>query len=703
MQVRTVSKRPTAAREEGAVAIVVALSITAMLIVAAMVLDFGLVRVDRQIDKSAADAATLAGASALATGDDGISRPFSGVCAAIRYLQLNNDRFSAVSDTSGTWTTGADVSTADGCTDPTLLDQACVPGDKTTWAKFSWTGTWDGEPIQVLIQSGYQLAGSGWAEESLPALASDQSDDAQGCNQLAVIVTQNRKPGLGSLATSSDLVSTIRSVGRVEPGPGHDAPAMLLLDRHGCQVLSSTSAGSGAFIHVLGSQSSSGNTQPGSIHADTDASNCSSSSHPYIFYGSNQDTIVAYGAPLPDGTTPDPNKPGAISSYAGYLGVGASTVIDSGSNVYSTDALSAATAGSSTKLAPIGRKLVTRSVVDDRYLGLGASPTGVTEAVTDAQSAIFGKPSSYFTAANGWSVIPDCAATSADISALTTPNVYVNCTANSGYTGTLPIPGSTIVFAGSVKPPNSAGQSVSLPQATHVYIFGAPTKDAISLGTGGVFSMHTTGPAGSNLSGGQCTTTADVDHADNKAIMFIKAGDIKGTGGLLQLCRTTVIMMGGQSNGCLPTTSGTAPTTTPCAGGTGDGQISLSGGSGVDWTAPNSMLKTTDASGRPTADAIAAWHDPNGPEDLALWSESAGLQSNPTFSISGSGALHTVGVFMVPNAAPFTVGGNSAQDLTNAQYIASDIALNGGAQLTMKVDPDAAVTLPGLPPVGLVR
>jgi hypothetical protein len=61
------------------------------------------------------------------------------------------------------------------------------------------------------------------------------------------------------------------------------------------------------------------------------------------------------------------------------------------------------------------------------------------------------------------------------------------------------------------------------------------------------------------------------------------------------------------------------------------------------------------------------------------------------------------GVFMVPNADSFSIGGGSHQNLTNAQYIATSIALSGSTQLSMAVDPNAAVTLPKLKTVGLVR
>src|SRR5690349_7064405 len=202
--------------EHGAVAIIVALSLTGILVIVAMVLDFGLIRVDRQVDKSAADSATLAGLHAL-NGGDANPRPFVGVCTAINYLRQNNDRFAGMLPTTGTWLkgNGAPWGVIDPCNDPVYKAKTCTPGDNTSWAKFNWQGTQDGKPLHVIIQSGYLLSGtSGFSEDSLAAASAENDDSAQGCDQLAVLVIQTREPGLGSLATKSDLATAIRSVGR---------------------------------------------------------------------------------------------------------------------------------------------------------------------------------------------------------------------------------------------------------------------------------------------------------------------------------------------------------------------------------------------------------------------------------------------------------------------------------------------------------
>jgi Flp pilus assembly protein TadG len=672
--------------ERGAVALLMALCLTVLLVASAMVLDFGLVKVDRQVNKSAADSATSAGLYGLMS-NDGTPHPYAGICAAISYLQKNADRFSAAN--AGSWTDGNGASQAASCTSASWMNRACTPGNLASWARYSWTGTYQGRPLRVDISSGYQLAGSAFSEETLPAVQADNADTAQGCDQLAVTITQNRKPGLGSLASAADLVSKLRTVGRVYAGPGGDAPAMLLLKRTGCPALSTGAAGGQSYIRVYGARSSNGRTQAGSIHSDSDGQGC-----PTLFEGKASDGIVAFAAPnSTNPTVADATKPGQITSVAGSAGM--TNVTDLASNVYSSAALNETGAGSAARTAPAGRGLVTRQLVDNRYLA------GVTSAVTGAQSGVFGSVTSANAVSNGYKLVTcSGAGVVSALPALTvTDKLFVSCS----NTKSIPrIDAGTVVFSGTVTP----SADISMPQAHHIYIFGS-SSNAITLSTGGALRVHTDG----NLTSASACSTAGTTSATNKAILFIKDGDIKQSGsGVLQMCNTTVIMMGGQANGCLPTVgyaTAPAPMAKPCTPSTGlpvtgSGQLSMNGGL-VDWTAPNHYDLMTLPNGEPDPALAPAWSDPNGPEDLAFWSES-GVSSSATFNIGGNGALRTVGVFMVPNAQPFIIGGGGHQDLTNAQYIASSVELNGNTtSVSMRVDPNAAVTLPKLKLVGLVR
>lgn len=678
--------------ESGAVAIIVAVSATVLLVVAAMVVDFGLVRVDRQVDKSAADAATIAGLHAL-NGGDADPRPFVGVCTAIRYLSINSSRFAAMTDTSGVWTNGLGATRGNGCTDATLRSQVCASGP-ASWARFTWNGTLEGKALNVVIQSGYLLTGTGFSEDALPAADADKDDSAAGCNQLAVIINQRRDPGLGSLATSSDLITSVRSVGRVRSESGGYAPAMLLLEQTTCPVLESGSNNGTSFVHVLGDEASDGKTQPGTIHSDSAASsNCSGGTNQNIFLGKGTDGIVAYAAPVSGSPgTADPTKPGQITAYAGSVGKALNYIIDNAgslSSAYAAAGVGPAAPG--THAAPSGSARVTRKPVDLRYF------SGVKGAIATAES-IF---SSVTASSAGWiplnsaGPVDACKPTQAQLNALSlsaSSRLYINCTGTFiGAIADLSINAGTIVFAGSVAPK----QVHSLPNATHVYIRGSAT-DSLNIGNNSAFKVHTAGL----LSGGSCTNA----RSSNKALVVVRDGAIKESGtGQLQLCNTTLIMMGGRYDGCVPGAAGAAPSATPCATSpsptAGTGGFDQQGGS-VDWTAPDALDLTTTANGEPTSAAITAWQDQNGPEDLAFWSESAG----GGYQMTGSGQFRIRGVFMVPNATPFKIGGTAALTLTDAQFIARTVALNGAnTRITMSVDANAAVTLPRLALVGLVR
>jgi len=676
--------------ERGAVAIIVALSLTALLVLAALVIDFGIVRVDRQVDKSAADSATLAGLHALNTGD-GNTHPFAGVCAAIQYLKQNSKRFDSINENgSAGWSDAAGNAKASGCTDTTLRAQTCAPGNATSWARFTWSGSYQGAPLSVAIQSGYQIPVGVWGEDNLPASLDDADDDADGCDQLAVIVSQSREPGLGSLATSSDLKTAIRSVGRVKPVPGGYAPALLLLRTTGCPVLDAGSASGGSFIHVLGALSTNGLSQPGTIHADTDAAGgCTGGSNSNTYLGTGSNGIVAYAAPtVGSPLVPDPTKPGSITSYAASIGKSGGYIYDSLNNVYGSSALSSG----GTKSPVTGRGLITRKPVDDRY------KAGVQAAITNA-NGVFANAATTYTKFPG--PVNACKPTQAQVNALaltSASNLYIDC--NGKFVGDnagLVIPAGRVFFRGWVNP---AG-SLSMPNADHVYIQNTGSNtDAISLGTGATFQMDN---KVANLSGGRCSNGQNT----NKAIMFIKTGDIKQSGtSSLQMCRTTVIMMGGSTTGCVPTSSsGPNPAVNPCPGingGLGTGQFTQTGGD-IDWTAPDQYDVMTLSNGDVDPAKAPAWTNPDGMEDLALWSES-GTDSSNTYNMNGGGVFHVRGVYMVPNADPFRISGGGSMNLVNAQYIASSIRLSGtGTNITMSVDPNAGVTIPSLGIVGLVR
>lgn len=628
--------------EQGAVAVIVAFAMVALVVAGALVVDLGLVRVERQANKLAADNAVTAG---LRAGDGGTGQlnTSGAVCGALSFLRVNNPHLSGLP--------------LGGCATPT--PKMCVPTDPSTAFEYVGTTTSYGASYKVTIRSPYTFASSGFQEDDLPSVASDTGEGGwNGCDQLAVIVEQTTPTGLGRITGTNELTTTLRSVGRVNLGEGSQAPALLLLERDKCGVLTVGSSGVGSTSEILVTGSEK---QPGSIHADTSASDCASS----VFMGNKTDGIVAYGSL-------DGEKAGSLTSVAGFLGEPLSVVRDHPDRTY---AFTGKDATSGTKVEPTGRSLVTREPVDQRYL------EGVRDAVDEANDTAFEETDF---SSPPWKTLTACgpgnATTVAGLNLTSADKLYVNC---SGYNSMTPLNAGTVYFNGGKI------SNANMPNATRVYIRSSDA-DAIKLTNGNTFAVRG-GLAGDS----QCSDDAAAGAA---AKLVIDNGRIAATGGMLRLCNTAVVMMGGQADACLPS-PGTVlpPLEEPCSGASdGTGQVSIAGGALQDWTAPNQYPGAV-----PEAEQTAAWR--TNLEDLALWTESFGSTSSPSYSMAGGSGMQMVGVFMTPNAAPFTLTGGGNQDLVNAQYIATSFVVKGGASLKMTVDPNTVVSMPEFDRWTLVR
>ena len=164
-------RRPSrrARTERGAVAIMVSAAILGLLIVVAMVLDFGLARLDRQVNKSAADDAVAAGIQGFNKGD-GKVYSYKGVCEALEFLKANVRPLSALSYSA--------------CATPSNLGKVCKDSDPTTHASYTSPLT---NGFVVTIKSPYTLPDPGFSEDGLASLS---GDTGAPCNQLAVIIQQ---------------------------------------------------------------------------------------------------------------------------------------------------------------------------------------------------------------------------------------------------------------------------------------------------------------------------------------------------------------------------------------------------------------------------------------------------------------------------------------------------------------------------------
>jgi hypothetical protein len=644
---RTLKRQPRS-DEAGVVALLVAMMVTGLVVVGALVVDIGLIRLDRQMNKLAADSAAISALEAMrhvdALGNEtGKAAPYPAVCAALTYLQASRPEFASV---TGRLEDGTGAVVGE-CKDPlesALVNVACEPDDRSTWGRY--VGTADGGRLRVEIMNGYVPGedATRFPEENLNTLVADQgAPQHKGCDQLAVVVTESESPMLGRVVTEDDLTTSVRSVGRVDMGDDNEeVVALVTLERRACQVLYTN--GTTTRIMVDGYLGT-----PGMIHSDSlgaaDGQNCASKKVLNVD-GNNSGAIVAGDS--------DDGKPGVIGIVALNGGAGA-------------------VAGNATAPIPYvytepyppggepqGHELVTRSPVDRDYF------TGVRAAITTANSAWTSPSADQLVPSTNCSGnnVPNAAARSA------TGTVYFDCPGGVSYSQDIQLAASRVIFAGDVKV--KSGNSFVMPDAREVYIRGRAGFPGLD--NQGFFRMHTQGSASCKLS----TPSA-------RGRLVIGTGEIKSKSGspVFQVCNTAVIMLGGSSNGCVPSEAGLEPQdATSCT----SGFIELAGGANTDWTAPNLV------GGGRTQEHL------DDLEDLALWTESEAASS-----IRGSGSITLSGVFVLPNANPFSVGGSGAQDVKDSQYFARKLGAHGGGTLYMQPNPDNVTAVPYYGSFRLVR
>lgn len=283
--------------EEGAVAIVVAVSMILIAVIAALVLDIGMARLDRTSNTLTADAAVAGGLQTMYS--EANPKPWRAVCTALAYVRANGPEMSTV---TGSYEDGNGSVVASPCRNVSLQDRTCLPGTLSTWAR--WEGASGDGAITVSIRSGYTLPDPAFPETAALTGDTDPADKG-GCDQLAVIITEARAPGLGSVVSSSDTITQVRSVGRATQGAtsvGSAIPALVLLEPRLCDALLTTG---NSHVTVWGR-----GAVPGTIRADSTGS-CTSS---YVIASKNSSPGVRVkAAAAPTGT---PRLSGSITTVA---------------------------------------------------------------------------------------------------------------------------------------------------------------------------------------------------------------------------------------------------------------------------------------------------------------------------------------------------------------------------------------------------
>lgn len=535
------SRRSVRRDETGAITIMVALSMVAILVAAAMVLDFGIARLDRQQNKSVADSAVAAGMRGLDRGD-GKTHAFSGVCQALNFLRANKPELSSL-----TWAP---------CSDPAKLASACQWGAPSTYADYSGSAA----GITVEIHSPYNLATSGWPEEQLPSLAADQLTPQDSCDQLAVIIRQSRQPGLGSLATDGDLTTAVRSVGRVTEGIDDSQPvALLLLERTGCSTAEVN--GGNSYIRVFATGS-----VPGLIHSDSSGTGCTGQQR--ILVGDHADGIIAYSAS---------RGPGIIRVHA--LGTTQDAFgYDSATNVVAE--------GGAVGPGPV----VGRGPVDTRYIS--AARSALSDYETQYNSG--GAP------AQGWTS-KNCNASASSLGAVSGP-LWISCGTNAFNTSDVTLNASKVFF--DAKTVSASNLAMPNATRVYIRGDTATNGKAINL-TSGYFAMGQGSNGAASCPNTTTTPTltrsrliigAGSFSANSSSTVRLCSTTVVLRGG---------VGSSPGPNGCIPLSTGTAPFDNVCNGRLSLGGATdwtapnkiTSGATTADWNDFEDLALWTEASG----------------------------------------------------------------------------------------------------------
>lgn len=326
--------------EDGAVAVLLAIILLVLISMVALVLDLGLLRMDRRDDQRTADVAAAAGAMTMATGT-----PEAGCLAAWEYFEEN---------------------TPDA---PSVPDPDCNP--LPAWSTLACALSPLPGPTTVERQAGPYTVGITWPVDDTHQLMDGREDgeDGEPCERIGVSITRDRSFAFAGVMGHDEGSSLADAVGRA--GFGEDAgliSSLVVLDPEGCSTLNRVGGGS---IHVR--ETTSPDPAPGIITVDSNARNCSGGNR--VIDPHNGQSIRAGGTDGSDTDKLDDN--GRIFSYAL-------------SGPWASDAYDASDVPVNLSPAPesIDERL-TRAPVDERY-NTDDPDTGPDEAHIDELESEYG-------------------------------------------------------------------------------------------------------------------------------------------------------------------------------------------------------------------------------------------------------------------------------------------------------------------------
>lgn len=657
--------------ERGAYAILFALLVTILVGIVAIVIDIGLLRSDRRIDKSATDAAAIAGATKLGEGLP--ADPHAACLAAVGFLQQN------LPGTSGDLSTLCNAFPAPGqqnynsCPLTALTGTGTLSGNGGT---YRINITWPVLDTSPLMLPDIRPTSAAVSQPVVQA-------DGTPCARFGVEISHTRSTLFAGIFGDNSGDTSNHSVALIEIGTGTGgiAAPLVILDPHACNALEAAGGGgSGGGVQIQ----SFGNV-PGVIAVNSDGSQCNGQGTVInsTAQSGQQSRIWAYDSTV---------SKAAILSYA---------VAQGQADAYNPAQVTCTSSATPTgPLCPRPTALFAQvnrtSFIDNAYNcdvvngNCPAANNGIGELRSYARSSLAtlnatSAPSLDYTVVSGSS----CKTTSGAL--LYSGNVYVDCTAsNGGFVvsgGSVTFNGASVVFAGDLSISGTGSVDFTGPSVMIAGNVSVGSNGNNKSATGGCLLFNVVNASVSAA----CTNPSEslvTNEPKNGPVVFLGGQLQVSTANASFVAPQTFIMEGDCSflGSCPagPVQLSSAPSLSMIAGTSGN----------LLWSAPLGPA-TECVPGSVSASPSSACFT-----NLALWNEYAAPPNGPDV-INGGAALILQGTFFTPNAA-FKLGGGSNTDIENAQFITGTLNTVGGAVLTMH--PNAALTNP--PPLitaGLIR
>lgn len=214
--------------DDGAYAILYGITIVLFIAFAGIVVDISSARADRRVNRLAADSAALAAVTNLRS--DGVNG-YAACQKAAAYLNDNIPRFSVAA---------ASVCTPFSSISPATCPASVVPFPPFVSGDYRVTMTWPVPDNSPLLENPDVRPGN------VPQVLDVDFDGTEPCQRFGVSVARDRSFVFGpAVGGPSGITTQVSSVARAAPegDSGEAAVALILLERHGCNVLSLPNTG----------------------------------------------------------------------------------------------------------------------------------------------------------------------------------------------------------------------------------------------------------------------------------------------------------------------------------------------------------------------------------------------------------------------------------------------------------------------------